>query len=104
MIPHVNRKQYTKNIGVVFGQRTQLWWNLAVIESFELLKTIYRIPTESYKKNLKIFFPAVGTTKAIFPVNAVIPGSCSRIPGASAARYRLKDSVFLIDVGTDAGV
>jgi hypothetical protein len=56
------------------------------------------------RKYFKIFSRALGTLKAIFPVNAVIPGSCSRIPGAPAARYRLKDSVFLIDVGTDAAV
>jgi hypothetical protein len=46
----------------------------------------------------------LGTLKAIFSVNAVIPGSCSCISGASAARYRLQDSVFLIDIETDTAV
>jgi ABC-2 type transport system ATP-binding protein len=41
-IPHVQR------IGVVFGQRTQLWWDLPVIESFDLLRDIYRVPAKQY--------------------------------------------------------
>ncbi len=46
--PWRNRQQHVRNIGVVFGQRTQLWWDLPVIESFELLKDIYRIPTPRF--------------------------------------------------------
>jgi len=53
--PHKNRMEHSKNIGVVFGQRTQLWWDLPVIESFELLKYIYEIPENIYAKNLKEF-------------------------------------------------
>ena len=44
-IPHV------REIGVVFGQRTQLWWDLPVIESFELLRDIYRVPQSSYERS-----------------------------------------------------
>lgn len=54
-IPYRQRKQYVKNIGVVFGQKTQLNWDLPLIESFELMKFIYRIPQEKYEKNLKLF-------------------------------------------------
>lgn len=43
-IPYKQRKEYVKNIGVVFGQRSQLWWDVPVFESFELLKDIYQIP------------------------------------------------------------
>jgi ABC-2 type transport system ATP-binding protein len=39
-VPYRDRRRYTKHIGVVFGQRTQLWWDIAVIESFKLLKEI----------------------------------------------------------------
>lgn len=52
--PWKNRKEYVKNIGVVFGQRSQLWWDVPVIESFELLKDIYNIPKETYEENLKL--------------------------------------------------
>lgn len=50
--PFRDRKQYTKNIGVVFGQRTQLWWDIAVIESFNLLKKIYEVPDSNFKQRL----------------------------------------------------
>jgi len=43
LVPHRQRKQYVRRIGVVFGQRTQLWWDLAVIESLRLLLQIYRV-------------------------------------------------------------
>lgn len=54
-IPYKQRKQYVKNIGVVFGQKSQLNWDLPLIESFELMKFIYKIPQETYEKNLKLF-------------------------------------------------
>lgn len=53
-IPWKNRKEYVKNIGVVFGQRSQLWWDVPIIESFELLKDIYKIPNDTYKQNLEL--------------------------------------------------
>jgi ABC-2 type transport system ATP-binding protein len=48
--PWKQRKEHVRNIGVVFGQRTQLWWDVAVIESFDLLKDIYRVPPDEYRK------------------------------------------------------
>ena len=50
--PWKNRIRHTRGIGVVFGQRTQLWWDVPVIDSFELLKEIYQIDTASYRQNL----------------------------------------------------
>ncbi len=52
-IPYKNRIEHVSQIGVVFGQRTQLWWDVPVIDSFELLKDIYSIPNETYKNNLE---------------------------------------------------
>lgn len=54
-IPYKQRKQYVKNIGVVFGQKTQLNWDLPLIESFELMKFIYKIPQKKYEENLYKF-------------------------------------------------
>lgn len=51
-IPYKNRIEHVRQIGVVFGQRSQLWWDVPVIDSFELLKDIYSIPNEKYHKNL----------------------------------------------------
>ena len=54
-IPYKQRKAYVGNIGVVFGQKSQLQWDLPVIDSFELLRAIYRIPHDKYKRNLERF-------------------------------------------------
>lgn len=55
IVPYRNRTLNAQNIGVVFGQRTQLWWALPVIESFKILKEIYRIDTKVYQENLELF-------------------------------------------------
>lgn len=54
-VPYKDREVYTRNIGVVFGQRSQLWWDIAVIESFKLLRRIYDIPQKEYDQRLKKF-------------------------------------------------
>ncbi len=59
-IPYKHRKKYIKNVGVVFGQRTQLWWDIPVIESFKLLKEIYQIDTAIYYENMALFNDLVG--------------------------------------------
>jgi ABC-2 type transport system ATP-binding protein len=50
--PWKNRIDHVAQIGVVFGQRSQLWWDVPVADSFELLRDIYSIPTALYKSNL----------------------------------------------------
>lgn len=51
--PFYDRKRYAQHIGVVFGQRTQLWWDIAVIESFRLLGQIYQVPSRSFDARLQ---------------------------------------------------
>ena len=51
--PWKDRIEHVRHIGVVFGQRSQLWWDVPVIDSFELLKDIYSISKEQYDNNLK---------------------------------------------------
>lgn len=55
IIPNKKRIENNKNIGAVFGQKTQLWWDLPVIESFRLIKKMYKIPENEYRNNLKKF-------------------------------------------------
>jgi ABC-2 type transport system ATP-binding protein len=50
-VPWRQRIEHVADIGCVFGQRTQMWWDLPVIESFELLKDVYRTPDSEYQKN-----------------------------------------------------
>lgn len=52
-IPWKNRTEHVRQIGVVFGQRSQLWWDVPVIDSFELLKDIYAIPSYEYQNNME---------------------------------------------------
>lgn len=51
-IPYKNRKNYVKEIGVVFGQRTQLWWDLALRETYSVLKEIYEVEESDFKKRM----------------------------------------------------
>lgn len=51
MDPTVDRIKYVKEIGVVFGQKSQLWWDIPAEDSFDLLKDIYKIPDDEYEKN-----------------------------------------------------
>ena len=51
--PSKNRKENAQNIGVVFGQRTQLWWDLPLSESFTILKEIYDVSDEDYAKQME---------------------------------------------------
>ncbi|MBA3686701.1 MAG: ATP-binding cassette domain-containing protein [Planctomycetes bacterium] len=53
--PHRQRAQYVRTVGAVFGQRTQLWWDLAVGESFELLRHLYDVPIDLYRQRLARF-------------------------------------------------
>ena len=50
MIPYKEREKYVKNIGAVFGNRSSLWWDVPVNDSFEISKAIYGIPDEKYEK------------------------------------------------------
>jgi len=54
-VPWKERKHYVKDIGAVFGQRTTLWWDLPLTDSFDLLRDIYTIPEEIYKHNFYLF-------------------------------------------------
>lgn len=51
-IPYKERIAHVQQVGVVFGQRSQLWWDVPVIDSFELIKDIYRIDDKTYRRNL----------------------------------------------------
>lgn len=62
-IPYENRTRNAQDIGVVFGQRSQLWWALPVIESFRILKEIYRISDKDFKDNLEYYDALVGASE-----------------------------------------
>ncbi len=64
-IPWKERKEYVKHIGVVFGQRSQLWWDVPIVDSYSLLKDIYRIPEKDYKDRMDELVEALQLEKLL---------------------------------------
>jgi ABC-2 type transport system ATP-binding protein len=62
-VPYEQRQQYSQHMGVVFGQRTQLWWDLPVQDSFELLKAVYNVPDAAYRRNMRKFAEVLGINR-----------------------------------------
>ena len=58
-VPYKQRKDYVKDIGVVFGQRSQLWWDVPPDDSFYLLRDIYKIPKENFEKTRKMLIESL---------------------------------------------
>ena len=54
-VPYTNRIRQAQIMGVVFGQRTQLWWDLPVIESFKILKEIYKVDQKTFDQHMDMF-------------------------------------------------
>ena len=54
-VPYKNRTENCENIGVVFGQRSQLWWSLPLVESFKLLRDIYMVPKNEYNDMIELY-------------------------------------------------
>lgn len=59
-LPWRDRMHYVRKIGVVFGQRSTLWWDLPVIESYEILRHVYAIPADRFRQNLATFDEVLG--------------------------------------------
>ena len=55
IIPYENRKENAKHIGVVFGQRSQLYWDLPISDTLELYESLYSIPKERFRRNCDFF-------------------------------------------------
>lgn len=97
--PQKNRKQVVKNIGVVFGQRTQLNWDLRLGETFELLKRIYQIDDKAYKSNLDMLNEILEINKFIdTPVRQLSLGQ--RMRGDLVAAMLHSPKVLFLDEPT----
>lgn len=60
IVPYKRRMENARKIGVVFGQRTQLWWDIPVIETLSLLRDIHEMPAQEYRKNLDFLTELLG--------------------------------------------
>ena len=85
MTPQKDRKRIAARMGVVFGQKTQLWWDLPVADTYDLLKYIYRIPPAVYTRNLEMFSDMLGLQEFIrTPVRQLSLGQKMRADIAAA--------------------
>ena len=103
--PQKERIRNTKNIGVVFGQRTQLWWDIPVEESLTLLKNIYEVPDTVYQENMKLFNEIFGLGEFIGrPARRLSLGQRMRADLAAALLHN-PSTIFLDEptIGLDVG-
>ncbi len=83
--PYQDRTRYTRSVGVVFGQRTQLWWDIAVVESFKLLRRIYDVPVRDFNERLLVFRDLLGLDEFLHtPVRKLSLGQRMRCDIAAA--------------------
>lgn len=84
-VPHRQRRAYVKTIGVVFGQRTQLWWDIAVIESFKLLRRIYDVSQRDFDQRMERFNEVLNISDYLYtPVRKLSLGERMRCDLAAA--------------------
>lgn len=85
LLPYKQRRQYVKSIGVVFGQRTQLWWDIAVVESFKLLRRIYEVSEDDFRERMGKFNEILSIQDYLFtPVRKLSLGERMRCDLAAA--------------------
>jgi ABC-2 type transport system ATP-binding protein len=99
IVPWADRQANGKQIGVVFGQRSQLYWDLPLVESFQLLRAIYNIPQQMYQRNLKEFTELLGLDEFMHtPVRQLSLGQ--RMRGDFAASMLHEPKVVFLDEPT----
>ncbi|MDR2615262.1 MAG: ATP-binding cassette domain-containing protein, partial [Oscillospiraceae bacterium] len=102
--PWERRREYVRHIGVVFGQRTQLWWDVPIIDSFELLRDIYKVPPPEYARNLEMLTETIGLREFInTPLRQLSLGQRMRAEIAASLLHSPK--VLFLDeptIGLDA--
>ena len=76
-VPYKNRTRNAQNIGVVFGQRTQLWWALPLVESFKILKDIYGVTDKDYNEMLELY-------QSLVDIEPLLRCPCAKCPSGSA--------------------
>lgn len=103
-VPYKNRIRHVQEIGVVFGQRSQLWWDVPVIDSFELLKDIYSITEPLYRQSLEELTELLNLTELLrSPARQLSLGQRMRCEIAASLLHRPR--ILFLDeptIGLDA--
>lgn len=105
-IPQDNRQYYVRDIGAVFGQRTQLWWDLALQETYVVLKEIYDVPEKTFRKRMDFLNEVLDLNEFIKdPVRTLSLGQRMRADIAASLLHNPK--VLFLDeptIGLDVSV
>ncbi|HEQ4992121.1 TPA: ATP-binding cassette domain-containing protein [Streptococcus pyogenes] len=105
-IPQDNRQDYVRDIGAVFGQRTQLWWDLALQETYVVLKEIYDVPEKAFRKRMDFLNDVLDLNEFIKdPVRTLSLGQRMRADIAASLLHNPK--VLFLDeptIGLDVSV
>ncbi|HEQ9820804.1 TPA: ATP-binding cassette domain-containing protein [Streptococcus pyogenes] len=105
-IPQDNRQDYVRDIGAVFGQRTQLWWDLALQETYAVLKEIYDVPEKAFRKRMDFLNEVLDLNEFIKdPVRTLSLGQRMRADIAASLLHNPK--VLFLDeptIGLDVSV
>ncbi|HGN4678540.1 TPA: ATP-binding cassette domain-containing protein [Streptococcus pyogenes] len=105
-IPQDNRQDYVRDIGAVFGQRTQLWWDLALQETYVVLKEIYDVPEKAFRKRMDFLNEVLDLNEFIKdPVRILSLGQRMRADIAASLLHNPK--VLFLDeptIGLDVSV
>lgn len=105
-IPQDNRQDYVRDIGAVFGQRTQLWWDLALQETYVVLKEIYDVPEKTFRKRMDFLNEVLDLNEFIKdPVRTLSLGQRMRADIAASLLHNPK-ALFLDEptIGLDVSV
>ncbi len=99
LVPWRERERNAMQIGVVFGQRSQLWWDLPLIESFNLIAKLYRVPEAKYRRNLERFIALLDMEEFLErPVRQLSLGQ--RMRGDLAASMLYEPQILYLDEPT----
>ena len=99
LVPWRERERNAMQIGVVFGQRSQLWWDLPLIESFNLIAKLYRVPAGTYRRNLERFIALLDMQEFLErPVRQLSLGQ--RMRGDLAASMLYEPQILYLDEPT----
>ncbi|MEV0648207.1 ATP-binding cassette domain-containing protein [Phytomonospora sp. NPDC050363] len=99
VVPWKHRERNARNIGVVFGQRSQLWWDLPLIDSFRMIGRLYEVPKTRYRENLDRFVEILGMSSFLdTPVRQLSLGQ--RMRGDLAAAMIYEPSILYLDEPT----